>query len=128
MELEIKNKRENPLLNRIEVQFIVSHPNSPTPKRDHVRDELSKAMKVPKDHVIVDNMKSSFGVHDTKGYAKIYPSKEEAMKIERDYLLKRNKLQEKPEKKAETKADKPAETAESDDSGKSDEPETAAEE
>ena len=106
----------------------MSHPNSPTPKRDHVRDELSKAMKVPKDHVIVDNMKSSFGVHDTKGYAKIYPSKEEAMKIERDYLLKRNKLQEKPEKKAETKADKPAETAESDDSGKSDEPETAAEE
>ena len=113
MELEIKNKRENPLLNRIEVQFIVSHPNSPTPKRDHVRDELSKAMKVPKDRVVVDNMKSSFGVHDTKGYAKIYPSKEEAMKIERDYLLKRNKLQDKPEKKEKTAeaADKPEEPA-----------------
>ena len=116
MELDIKNKRENPLLNRIEVQFIVSHPNSPTPKRDHVRDELSKAMKVPKDRVIVDNMKSSFGVHDTKGYAKIYPSKEIAMEIERDYLIKRNKLEAKPEKKEpltskETKAEeeKPAE-------------------
>ncbi len=121
MELDIKNKRENPLLNRIEVQFIVSHPNSPTPKRDHVRDELSKTMKVPKDRVVVDNMKSSFGVHDTKGYAKIYPSKEEAMKVERDYLLKRNKLEAKSEKKAE-----PAEAADSKKSDDSDKP--AAEE
>ncbi len=102
MELEIQNKRENPLLNRIEVQFIVSHPNSPTPKRENVREELSKTMKVQKDRIVVDNMKSSFGVHDTKGYAKIYPSKEDAMKVEREHLLKRNKLEAKPETKKET--------------------------
>jgi small subunit ribosomal protein S24e len=101
MELDIKNKRENSLLNRIEVQFIVHHPNNPTPKRANVREELSKAMKVPKDRVVVDNMKSAFGVHSTKGYAKIYKSKEAAMEIEREYLLKRNKLESKPEKKDE---------------------------
>ena len=103
MELEIQEKRENPLLNRVEVHFILHHPNSPTPKRDNVREELSKTMKVPKDRVVVDHMNSSFGVHDTKGYAKIYPTKEEAMKVERDYLLKRNKLEAKPEKKEEPK-------------------------
>ena len=101
MELEIQEKRENPLLNRTEVHFIVHHPNSPTPKRENVREELSKSMKVPKDRVVIDHMNSSFGVHDSKGYAKIYPSKEEAMKVERDYLLKRNKLEAKPEKKPE---------------------------
>lgn len=107
MELDIKNKRENALLNRIEVNFVLHHPNSPTPKRENVREELSKTMKVPKDRVVVDHMKSSFGVHDTKGYAKIYPSKEEAMKVEREYLLKRNKLEAKPEKK-EKPAEEPA--------------------
>ena len=100
MEIEIQDKRENTLLKRIEVKFVLHHPNSPTPKRDNVREELSKVMKVPKERVIIDSMNSSFGVHDTKGYAKIYPSKEEAMKVEREYLLKRNRLIEK-EKKAD---------------------------
>ncbi|MDD4307372.1 MAG: 30S ribosomal protein S24e [Thermoplasmata archaeon] len=104
MELEIQETKENTLLNRTEVHFVLHHPNSPTPKRDNVREELSKALKVPKDRVIVDNMVPSFGVHDTKGYAKIYPSKEIALKIEREYLLKRNKLVEKQEKKAEPEA------------------------
>ena len=109
MELEIQEKRENPLLNRVEVHFIVHHPNSPTPKRDSVRDAISSNMKVPKDRVVVDHMNSSFGVHDTKGYAKIYPSKDEAMKVEREYLLKRNKLEAKAAKKEEKKEEAPPE-------------------
>ena len=100
MELEIQNKKENVLLNRMEVHFVLHHPNAQTPKRDNVREELSKSLKVTKDRIIVDHMKSSFGVHNTKGYAKIYPTKEEAIKVEREYLLKRNKLVEKQEKKA----------------------------
>ncbi len=100
MELEIQKTRENPLMNRTEVHFVLHHPNSQTPKRDAVRDELSKTLKVPKERVIVDHMESSFGVHDTKGYAKIYPSKEEAMKVESEHLLVRNRLKEKQVKKA----------------------------
>jgi len=99
MELEIQKTRENPLMNRTEVHFVLHHPNSQTPKRDTVRDELSKTLKVPKERVIVDHMESSFGVHDTRGYAKIYPSKEEAMKIESEHLLVRNRLKEKQVKK-----------------------------
>jgi len=100
MELEIQETRENPLMNRTEVHFVLHHPNSQTPKRDAVRDELSKALKVPKDRVIVDHMKPSFGVHDTKGYAKIYPSKEAAMEVENEHMLVRNRLKEKQAKKA----------------------------
>ena len=95
MELEIQQTKENLLLKRTEVHFVLHHPNSPTPKRESVREELSKTLKVPKDRIIVDSMESSFGVHDTKGYAKIYPSKEEAMKVEREHLLLRNRLVEK---------------------------------
>lgn len=92
MELDIQEKRENRLLDRIEVRFIVHHANQPTPRRENVREELSKALKVQKDRVVVDHMKSSFGVHDTVGYAKIYSKKEIALEVEREYLLKRNKL------------------------------------
>lgn len=101
MEIEIQEKRENTLLKRTEVHFVLHHANSPTPKRDNVREELSKALKIPKERVVVDSMNSSFGVHDTKGYAKIYPSKEEAIKVEREYLLLRNKLVEKKVKKTD---------------------------
>ena len=92
MELEIQEKRENRLLDRTEVRFIVHHANQPTPRRENVREELSKALKVQKDRVVVDHMNSSFGVHDTVGYAKIYSKKEIALEVEREYLLKRNKL------------------------------------
>jgi small subunit ribosomal protein S24e len=95
MELEIRDKRENTLLKRTEINFVLHHPNSPTPKRDHAREEISKALKVPKDRVVVDHMESSFGNHDTSGYAKIYASKEDALKFDNEHILLRNRLVEK---------------------------------
>ena len=115
MELDIQGKRENRLLDRIEVRFIVHHANQPTPRRENVREELSKALKVQKDRVVVDHMKSSFGVHDTVGYAKIYSKKEIALEVEREYLLKRNKLivqEKKADKKEEPEEPKEEEKKE----------------
>ncbi len=115
MELDIQEKRENRLLDRIEVRFIVHHANQPTPRRENVREELSKALKVQKDRVVVDHMKSSFGVHDTVGYAKIYSKKEIALEVEREYLLKRNKLivqEKKADKKEEPEEPKEEEKKE----------------
>jgi small subunit ribosomal protein S24e len=99
MELEIQDKKENPLLDRTEVKFTISHPNQPTPKRENVREQLSKELKVPKDRIIVDHMNSRFGLATSTGYAKIYAKKEVAMEVERKHHLLRNKLI-KDEKKA----------------------------
>jgi small subunit ribosomal protein S24e len=106
MELEIIEKRENPLLDRIEVKFVLHHANQPTPRRESVREELSKSLKVQKDRIVVDNMAPSFGIHDTRGYAKVYSTKEMAINVEREYLLIRNKLV-----KEEKKVEKGKETA-----------------
>ena len=106
MEIAIDGKRENLLLNRVEVDFKVAHVAEPTPKRDQVRDELAKLLKVTKDRVVVDHMESSFGKGESAGYAKIYKSKEEAVKLESDYVLVRNGLAQKKEKKAEEKKKK----------------------
>lgn len=114
MELEIQDKRENPLLDRTEVHFVVHHPNQPSPRREHVREALSNELNVKKELVVVDHLRSSFGVHDTKGYAKIYSKKEVALKVEREHIIKRNNLQEQKAKKkqesSEEKSEEPAET------------------
>jgi small subunit ribosomal protein S24e len=100
MEIEIESKTDNPLFNRKEVHFIVHHENEKTPKRDLVRSELADKLKVKKEHIIVSNMNSSFGLNNTIGYAKIYTSSKEALKWEKKHLLKRNKVASE-EKKAE---------------------------
>jgi small subunit ribosomal protein S24e len=92
MQAEIVSRKENPLLKRIELQFKIVHHGEATPTRDTVREEIAKLAKAPKERVIIDLMNSQFGKLETLGYAKVYESKEDAMEIERKYVLGRNKL------------------------------------
>jgi small subunit ribosomal protein S24e len=102
MEIEIVSKKENELLDRTEVTFKALHPKEGTPQREVVREKLASMLKASKDRVIVDAMDSEFGKMETVGYAKVYKTKEAAMKFEREHVLVRNKLKEaaKKEKKA----------------------------
>lgn len=102
MEIEIVSKRENELLDRTEVKFKALHPKEGTPQREAVREKLAAMLKAPKDRVVVDAMESEFGKMETVGYAKVYKTKEAALKYEREHVLVRNKLKErvKAEKKA----------------------------
>lgn len=90
MEIEIVSKKENPLLNRIEVNFKAIHPKEKTPKKDEIRESIATVMNLKKKNIIIDNMKSIFGCPETFGYAKIYPTLKEATKIEREHIIKRN--------------------------------------
>ena len=106
MEIEIVSKKENELLDRTEITFKAVHAKEGTPQREAVREKLASIVKATKERVIVDSMDSAFGKMETVGYAKVYKTKESAMKFEREYVLVRNKLKEKVkvEKKAVTKA------------------------
>jgi small subunit ribosomal protein S24e len=95
MEVEIVSKDENQLLDRMEVTFKAVHAKEGTPQRDAIRDKLASLLKVGKDRVVVDSMRSEFGKMETVGYAKVYKSKEAAMRFEREHILVRNKLKEK---------------------------------
>lgn len=118
MELQVLAKKENPLLNRVEITFKAVHKTESTPTRDAIRAELAKQLQAAKDTVVVDRSESSFGRSETFGYAKIYKSKEEALSVERPHILVRNKLKEpevkekKEGEKAPPKAEKPAAKAE----------------
>src|SRR5436309_1654845 len=105
MQLEILQRKENPLLKRVEVTFKATHKAEPTPTRDALRAFLAKELKATKDIVVVDYQASTFGRYETVGAAKVYKSKEEALAVERKHILVRNKLIE-PEVK-EKEAPKP---------------------
>ena len=111
MEIEITSKKNNPLMNRTEVRFIVHHENEKTPTRAIIRNELADELNAKKEAIIVDELASHFGVQHTEGYAKIYTSVKKEEELERKFLLKRNKVISKKEKTEEQPTEeKPAET------------------
>ena len=106
MEVEIISKKENPVIDRLELNFKVTHPKETTPKRKDVRDEIASLLKVQKDRIVIDHMDTEFGKPETIGYAKIYKSKDDAVQIETEAILKRNNLFEGKKEKAEEKKGK----------------------
>lgn len=92
MQIEIKAQRENPTLDRQEVEFVLHHPGEPTPQRSQVQELVASKTGGDASNVIVDNMKSEFGRGATQGYAKVYETKEAALHAEPEHLLIRNGL------------------------------------
>ena len=119
MEIEMLDKKDQPLFSRVDITFKVIHPKERTPKRDVIREELATQLNVTKSSVIIDNMKAVFGKTETIGFAKIYKSETEAKTYEREHILIRNKLKsakpgtgkEKKEEKKEEAKEEPKENA-----------------
>jgi small subunit ribosomal protein S24e len=109
MEIEFTETRENPLLGRTEIKFKVTHQKEATVSRDAIREKIASLAHSTKEKVILDNMKSEFGLGQSKGYAKVYKSVDAAKKHERKHILIRNKL---IEKEAKAGAAAPAKKAE----------------
>ncbi len=98
MDLKIIEERPNPLLKRTEYRFEIGHAAASTPNRDSVRAELAKALKVPKDRVIIERMHAKFGVAKSVGEAATYQTKEAVDAVVREHILVRNGLREKKAK------------------------------
>jgi small subunit ribosomal protein S24e len=92
MEIEIDSKKNNPLLKRTEVYFKVKHTGEGTPNREIIRSEIADKLNSKKENVIINIMKPGFGIQETTGYAKVYLSLESSKGLEREHILKRNKL------------------------------------
>lgn len=104
MDIEVSDKKQNPLLGRWEVRFNVHHPGEKTPTRDQIREKLATQLNSKKGLVVVDSMASAYGKGATKGYARVYETPEHIAKNEPHYLLKRNKLEELRPKKVKKEA------------------------
>jgi ribosomal protein S24E len=100
MDIEILSKKENQVIDRIELEVLAKHLGAPTPKREEIRELVAGAVRAEKDRVIVDHLETGFGHGMTRAYVKVYPSKKRALEVETRPILVRNKLAE-PKPKAE---------------------------
>jgi len=89
MDIEIIEKKENPLLQRVEVNFRVNHLGAPTPKRAEVKTQLATVLQAQPELVVIEKMASVHGKSETSGIARVYQSEEKMRALEPEYLLKR---------------------------------------
>jgi len=113
LDIEIIKEKENPLLDRKEINFILSH-TGPTPSRDEIKKKIVAQYNSQYELVMVDKLSSEYGNQQTIGYAKIYSNLQRISEIENKHIIERNKpiekaKKEKVEDKTEPKAENEAE-------------------
>ncbi|MGZ4857855.1 MAG: 30S ribosomal protein S24e [Methanobacteriaceae archaeon] len=91
MEIDIKEQIENPLLNRTEIHFDCLYQGETTPQVIEVKKRLVALLNVENKLLVVDKVKPSFGEGRADGYAKLYNSEKNLIRIEKQHVLKKNK-------------------------------------
>ena len=87
--MEIIERKENKLLNRVEISFRWNHAGTPTPSRiDMLNAIASVEPGSKKDLIVVKNVQTRFGLGQTTGMGIIYNSAE-AMTVEPKYIIGR---------------------------------------
>jgi len=87
--MEAKDRKENPLLNRVEIEFSWNHEGKATPSRSDMLNQIASLEPGSnKDLIVLKNVNTRFGVGITTGSAFIYGD-EEALNVEPDYVHKR---------------------------------------
>lgn len=89
MQLKITNKSEKPLLSRTEVNGEIFY-EATTPSRASLKKEISKALKVNEELVVVKEIAPVFGVRKSLIKANVYKSPEDMKKYESPVIIKRN--------------------------------------
>ena len=110
MKVEIVEKSENPLFQRVEIKLKVDHAGEPTPKRLDVRAQLAAQLGVAEELIVIEKLAGAYGRQEASGIARAYSSKERLEALEPKYILARGLPKEaKPEEKPaeKPKAEKP---------------------
>ena len=96
--MEVTERKENPLLGRVEIRFVWNHENSPTPSLADMRAAAVKAEPGAKEELVfVKDVSTRFGMPQTTGIALVYGSAESA-EFEHEYLKARHS----PDKESQT--------------------------
>ena len=96
--MEIAERRENNLMDRVELEIRWDHPKEPTPSRAEMIEAAAKYEPgADKSLVFVKNVNTRFGMSRTSGVALVYGSSESAS-IEPEHIIERHKTSDVPEK------------------------------
>ncbi|KAI5165423.1 small subunit ribosomal protein S24e [Nematocida sp. ERTm5] len=87
--IKILEKKQNPLLDRMELSLSVYHPCSGTPNKKEISKMLSEQLNTSTDNIVVKDCYTRFGTHISSAAAKIYNKKSSLEKIEHKFILNR---------------------------------------
>ncbi len=96
MEIEVIERKENKLLEREEIKFIIKYDGA-TPTRKEVKEAIKNELGIG-GYIVIKHIKPLFGIKEAKVYAKVYPSEAIARKIEPDYIFAREGKKKEEEK------------------------------
>jgi small subunit ribosomal protein S24e len=103
MIINIKNDKENKLLQRREIEFSVTY-DSKTPQREELKVQLCKQLNLSPENTLIIKINQVYGIMKSDGVAHSYLNKE-SMKIEPSYLVNRSdKKNKKPKEEAKSTA------------------------
>ena len=111
--MEVIDRKENPLLGRVEIRFQWEHTNSPTPSLKEMVAAAAKAEPGAKENLVfLNEVKTRFGRPQTTGLALVYGTAESAA-LEPDFVKQRHSGEKKAPKakpvKVESAVEEPAE-------------------
>ncbi len=90
MNIEILERKENPLLDREEITFELHYDGESTPARLAVQSKLAALLNADAERTIIRKIEGKFGRQVSTGHAYIYPSVEIRDKVEAAHIIKRN--------------------------------------
>ena len=73
--MQVIERKDNPLLNRVEIKFVWDHPNSPTPDLSQMVSAAAKSEPGAREELVfIKDVSTRFGMPRTTGLALIYLS------------------------------------------------------
>ncbi|MFO7967828.1 MAG: 30S ribosomal protein S24e [Archaeoglobaceae archaeon] len=89
MEVTVEKDNQNHVLRRKEVHFKVKF-DAQTPSRRDLKQKLAGLYATNSENVVIDYVKSEFGMGEANSYAKIYDNTDDLKKFESKHIIKRN--------------------------------------
>ena len=87
--MEIIDRKENPLLNRVEIEFRWNHDGAATPSREEMLNAVASVEPGSnRDLIVIKDVNTRFGMGSTTGLGLVYADKE-SMKVEPTYMHER---------------------------------------
>ena len=95
--MEVINRKENNLLNRVEIEFSIKHSQKATPSRKEMINMVLKTEPGSKmDLIILKRVNTRFGQALTTGFAHVYADADSLKNTEMEYMINRHVIEDEP--------------------------------
>ena len=91
MEIQILEEKDNPLLERNEIQLRIIQ-DAGSPKIADLRKKIAAQLSLDESLFVVQNVYAEYGMNESRCLLKAYKTKERLKEVEADHVLQKNGL------------------------------------